>query len=96
MNGSSRAGRRAIKAGNEAHAGCDLAIAIYYEVARILVGWLTTTWSKRPGGADGFVCTDGGPGIMRAANRDAQEADGINTGVNISRPFGQHGNPEIS
>ena len=48
------------------------------------------------GAADGFVCTDGGPGIMEAANRGASEADGINTGVNISRPFEQHDNPEIS
>jgi hypothetical protein len=33
---------------------------------------------------------------MEAANRGASEADGINTGVNISRPFEQHDNPEIS
>ena len=73
MDGSSTAGRRAIKAVNVAHAGCDLAVATYYEVARMLVGRLTTTWSKRLGAADG-----------------------INTGVNISRPFEQHDNPGIS
>ena len=42
------------------------------------------------------VLTGGGPGIMEAANRGASEADGINAGVNISRPFEQHDNPEIS
>ena len=96
MNGFSTAGRRAIKAVNVAHAECDLAMATYYEVAPMLVGRLTTTWSKRLGAADGFVCTDGGPGIMEAANRGASEADGINAEVNISRPFEQHDNPEIS
>ena len=55
MNGSSTAGRRgAIKAVNVAHAGCDLAMATYYEVARMLVGRLTTTWSKRLGGSRRF------------------------------------------
>ncbi len=51
MNGSPIAGRRAIKAGIVAHAGCDLAMATYYEVARMLVGRLTPTWSKRLGGS---------------------------------------------
>ena len=96
MNGSSTTERRAIKAGNVAHAGCDLAMATYDEVAWMLVGRLTTTWSKRLGAADVFVCTDGGPGIMGAANRDAETADGVKFGVNISRPFEQHDNPEIS
>ena len=95
MNGSSTAGRRAIKAANVAHAECDLAMAPYYEVARMLVERLTTTWSKRLGGQP-TVCTDGGPGIMEAANCGASEADGINTGINISLPFEQHDNPEIS
>ena len=43
MNGSSVAGRRAIKAENVAHAVCDLAMATYYEVAWMLMGRLTTT-----------------------------------------------------
>lgn len=87
MNGSSTTERRAIKVGNVAHAGCDLAMATYYEVAWMLVGRLATTWSKRLGAADVFVCTDGGPGIMGAANCGAQEADGVNTGVNIHGPL---------
>ena len=64
MNGSSTTERRTIKARNLAYAGGDLAMATYYEVAWMLVGRLTTTWSKRLGAADVFVCTDGGPGIM--------------------------------
>ena len=97
MNGSSTAGRRAIKAVNVAHAESGLAMATCSQVTRMLVGRLTATWSKRLGGpADGFVCTDGGPGIIEAANRCVSEADGINTGVNVSRLFEQHDNPKIS
>ena len=54
MNGSSTAGRRAIKAVNVVHAECDLAIATFYEVTWMLLGRLTTTWSKRLGGSRRF------------------------------------------
>ena len=75
----------------------DGPMAQYYEAARTL-SRLLTEWS------DGLenaicrfvVCSGGGPGIMEAANRGANEAGGKTIGLNIGLPFEQRPNPYIT
>ncbi len=71
--------------------------ARYYEEARELAGRLTR-WSEQcsPTGRRFVICSGGGPGIMEAANRGAQEAGGISVGFNISLPLEQQPNPYIT
>ena len=59
----------------------------YYQTARTL---------GRETAAMGFsVMTGGGPGIMEAANRGAQEAKGFSVGCNIALPKEQRPNPYL-
>ncbi len=78
-----------------ANAAVDM--ARYYEDARRLA-FLLTEWSVQiPARRHRFVVTTGGgPGIMEAANRGAQEAHGKTIGLNINLPFEQFPNPYIT
>jgi len=69
----------------------------YYKDARSLAKRITQ-WSDGldASGRRFVVCTGGGPGIMEAANRGAQDAGGKTIGLNIGLPFEQRPNPFIT
>ena len=72
-------------------------MARYYEDARRMA-YLLSQWSIQiPAKRHRFVVTTGGgPGIMEAANRGAQEAGGKSVGLNINLPFEQSANSYIT
>ena len=79
----------------------DLSMSRYYEAARELA-YRLTKWAEalaieQQDPLQRFsVVTGGGPGIMEAANRGAEEAGGSTIGMNISLPFEQSPNECIS
>lgn len=74
-----------------------LEMSHYYEDARRL-SFLLSEWSVQiPARRRRFVVTTGGgPGIMEAANRGAQEAGAKTIGLNIQLPHEQYPNPYIT
>jgi uncharacterized protein (TIGR00730 family) len=70
--------------------------ARFYEQSRALAHTITKFSEHHPDGQKLFICTGGGPGIMEAANRGAQEAGGISVGLNIALPHEQAPNPYIT
>jgi uncharacterized protein (TIGR00730 family) len=58
-----------------------------YELARTIARQLSD--------AGMAIITGGGPGVMEASNRGAQEGGSLSIGLNIELPFEQHQNPYL-
>jgi uncharacterized protein (TIGR00730 family) len=72
-------------------------MAHYYDDARTLAKLLTEWADQFTNNNYRFVvCSGGGPGIMEAANRGADDAKGKTVGLNIGLPFEQFPNPYIT
>ncbi|MEL6838095.1 MAG: TIGR00730 family Rossman fold protein [Pseudomonadota bacterium] len=67
----------------------------YYEEARRFAQMMTAQ-SLATGGTENIIVTGGGPGVMEAGNRGAQEAGGRSIGLNIVLPHEQAPNPYVT
>jgi uncharacterized protein (TIGR00730 family) len=68
----------------------------YYDVARELARVASRTPPGEEGWRDFVVCSGGGPSIMEAANRGAQDEGKESIGLNIVLPHEQMPNPYVT
>ncbi len=67
----------------------------YYDEARRFAQMMTTK-SMATGGTEDVIVTGGGPGVMEAGNRGAEEAGGRSIGLNIVLPHEQAPNAYVT
>jgi len=70
--------------------------SVYYDEARKLAAKASTMERDADGKRHFVVCSGGGPSIMEAANRGADEAGEESIGLNIVLPFEQLPNPYVT
>lgn len=79
-----------------AQAKTRLRNAQHYENARAFARMVSQSIAGMPQDQKFYICTGGGPGIMEAANRGAQEAGAPSVALNIALPHEQHPNPYVT
>lgn len=70
--------------------------ARYYDEARLFARIVAEHSQHKDAKDKLFICTGGGPGIMEAANRGAQEIGAPTVGLNITLPHEQRANPYVT